>query len=108
MKGRGWARDCQARAGPLASLVALAVGRHSGWAVQTGGRHNVPGVAMPNCTFFGHLLAALRLRPSVPDAGAGADAGGCPHGTASALVGPQVNIDGTPMLNDALDVLGKP
>lgn len=61
---------------------------------------------MPNCTFFGHLLAALRLRPSESDAAA-SDAGGSSPGTASPF-GPQVNVDGTPMLNDAVDVMGKP
>ena len=62
---------------------------------------------MPNCTFFGHLLAAFRLRTSEPDtAAAAADAGGFSPGTASPF-GPQVNVDGTPMLNDAVDVMGK-
>lgn len=62
---------------------------------------------MPNCTFFGHLLAAFRLRPQEPDTAA-ADAGGFSPGTASPCAGPQVNVDGTPMLNDAVDVMGKP
>lgn len=61
---------------------------------------------MPNCTFFGHLLAVFRLRPSEPDAAA-SDAGGFSPGNASPF-GPQVNVDGTPMLNDAVDVMGKP
>ena len=61
---------------------------------------------MPNFTFFGHLLAALRRRPSESDAAA-SDAGGFSPGTASPF-GPQVNVDGTPMLNDAVDVMGKP
>lgn len=64
---------------------------------------------MPNCTFFVHLLGALRLRLSEPDAvAAAANAGGFHHVTASDLAGTQVSVDGTPMLNDALDVLGNP
>ena len=61
---------------------------------------------MTHSTLFDRLLAAVRLRPSEPGAAA-SDAGGFSPGTASPF-GPQVNVDGTPMLNDAVDVMGKP
>jgi hypothetical protein len=62
---------------------------------------------MTHCTLFGRLLAAFRLGSSESDTAA-SDAGGFSHGTALPLAGPMVNVDGTPMLNDAVDVMGKP
>lgn len=66
-----------------------------------------PGVPMAHCNLFGSLLAAFRLRSSEPD-DAASDAGGFSHGTASPLAGPLVNVEGTPMLNGTVAVMGKP
>lgn len=61
---------------------------------------------MRNCSFFSVLLAAFRLCPAAPDERP-AEAVSAADSAMPLQTGPLVNVDGTPMFNDALDVLGK-
>lgn len=59
---------------------------------------------MRNWSFFSGLWSAIFPRSSAIE---GFDAGADGHASTLPMMGPSVNVDGTPMLNDAVDVMGK-
>jgi len=59
---------------------------------------------MRNWSFLSGIWPAIFRRSSAVE---GFEAGADAHAFTPPTMGPSVNVDGTPMLNDAVDVMGK-